>query len=153
MDKMIFRTQPSWAFSSNLTHEFCNGSKSHYRSLKEIVDDKGYAYIIKEICEDTVSFDVLCEEFERFLADGTSELFTYAVRLNEHYAVSLDSNIYLYRFSPEDILEQQAVFQWQYATVRKYIGDTWWYNDSEIIADIQQMSLLEFLEKYKGYVG
>ncbi len=150
---MIFRTQPSWAFSSNLTHECYSDSNSNDRSLKDIVDDRGYDYVIKKICEDTHSFDVLCEEFERFLVDGTSELFSYAVRLNEHYAVSLDSNIYLYRFSSEDILEQQAVFQWQYATVRKYIGDTWWYNDSEIIADIQQMSLLEFLEKYKGYVG
>lgn len=150
---MIFRTQPCWAFSSNLIHELYNDPRSNYMSLKDIVNDKGYEYVIKNVCEETFSFSVLCEEFERFLKDGTSELFTYAVQLNEKYAVSFDSNIHLYRFSPEDILEQQAVFKWHYAPVRKYIGDTWWYNDSEIIADIQQMSLVEFLEKYKGYVG
>lgn len=150
---MIFRTQPCWAFSSNLTHEFYKDPKSNYTSLKDVVDDKGYEYVIKKICEDTLSFDVLCEEFDRFLEDGTSAFFTYAVQLNENYAISITSNIYLYRFSPSDILEQQSAFKWLYAPVRKYVGDTWWYDDREIITDIQQLSFVEFMEKYKGYVG
>lgn len=150
---MIFRTQPCWAFSSNLTHELYSDPNVDYTSLKDLADNKGDEYVIKKVCEDTLSFDELRKDFERFLREGSSELFTYAVQLNENYAVSVNSNIYLYRFSPDDIREQQAVFKWHYASVRKYIGDTWWYSDEEIIADIQKLSLLEFWDKYKGYVG
>lgn len=150
---MIFRTQPCWAFSSNLTHELYNDPKTNCASLKALANNKGDEYVIKKVCEDTLSFGVLCEEFEHFLREGSSEFFTYAVQLNENYAVSVNSNIYLYRFSPEDIQEQKAVFKWHYASVRKYIGDAWWYSDEEIMTDIQKLSILEFWDKYKGYVG
>ena len=80
-------------------------------------------------------------------------MFTYAIPLNKNYALSVDANIYLYRFHPEDIREQQSVFKWCYAPVKKYIGDVWWYTEEEILEDIRKLSFLDFLEKYKGYVG
>lgn len=34
---------------------------------------------------------------------------------------------------------------------RKYLADAWWFEDAEILKDIQTMNLIDFLEKYKGW--
>lgn len=153
MEKMIFRMRNCFWFSLNFTNELRGRRKFPYSSLKDIADGKGLEYVIEEICEDNVPYNVLCEEFERFLKEGSSEYFAYAYRLNEKYAISTEPNLYLYRFSPEDILEQKAALKWLYAPTMKFVGDPWWYEDDEIISDIQHMSLLDFFDKYKGYDG
>lgn len=40
---------------------------------------------------------------------------------------------------------------WRYADSEKYLGDTWWYSDTEILHDLSHLDLLTFLERYKGY--
>ena len=152
MDKLIFRTTPCWAFSSKLDHELYSNPKAEYDSLKSLFDDKGPDYVIKNVFEDKLSYDQLCHEFEHFSQGGESRVFTYAIPLNKHFAVSIDSHIHLFYFYPRDLKTQRSVLKWNYAHAIKFAGDTWWYEDEEIVKDICKLSILAFLEKYKGYM-
>ena len=33
---------------------------------------------------------------------------------------------------------------------KKYLGDSWWFGDDEILKDVREMNVVAFLEKYKG---
>ena len=47
--------------------------------------------------------------------------------------------------------QQKEILPWVYMESKKYLGDTWWFDDEEIKKDVQELSLLDFLIKYKGY--
>ena len=43
------------------------------------------------------------------------------------------------------------IVPWHYADSKMYIGDTWGEQDDEIIESIQNLSVTDFLKRYKGY--
>ena len=44
-----------------------------------------------------------------------------------------------------------SLIPWFYADSKKYLGDTWWEKDFEIINDLKTLSIVDFYKKYKGY--
>jgi len=62
----------------------------------------------------------------------------------------LGANIYLYHLAPENEFYTKIV-PWHYADGQKYLGDTWWEQDDEILESFQKLSVLDFLKRYKGY--
>ena len=53
--------------------------------------------------------------------------------------------------NPDIARASEQLFPWVYMDSKKYLGDTWWFDDDEVLNDIQKMHMIDFLEKYKGY--
>lgn len=77
--------------------------------------------------------------------------FVKAYKINESFAVTLDANIYLFHLFPKGEVYTDIV-PWYYADSKKYLGDTWWETDSEILQNLNELSVIEFLSRYKGYI-
>lgn len=58
---------------------------------------------------------------------------------------------YLNESGTEKICDLYGEHKWAYMSSKKYLGDSWWFDDKEILKDVQKMNTIEFLEKYKGY--
>ena len=78
-----------------------------------------------------------------------NEDFWEAYVLSDEFAVRLDRNITLYHMPKSE--PALCLVPWRYADSEKYLGDTWWYSDAEILHDFSHLDLLTFLERYKGY--
>ena len=46
---------------------------------------------------------------------------------------------------------KKNILPWIYPESKRYLGDTWWSEDEEILNDLKKLSIIEFLDKYKGY--
>lgn len=77
--------------------------------------------------------------------------FIRAYEINDYYAVFLDANIYLFHLFPKGKIFTDIV-PWYYADTKKFIGDTWWDSDEEILQNLKNMSIIDFLDRYKGYM-
>ena len=77
--------------------------------------------------------------------------FVKAYKINESFAVTLDANIYLFHLFPKGEVYTDIV-PWYYADSKKYLGDTWWETDAEILQNLNELSVIEFLSRYKGYI-
>lgn len=71
--------------------------------------------------------------------------------LDSGFGVVVNEHIYLCHCNEAIMKQQDEVFPWLYMESKKYIGDTWWFDDKEVIEDITNLPLLKFYEKYKGY--
>jgi len=98
--------------------------------------------------EETLSFENLCMEYESFLESGNSDLFAWCYLLTKRYGVVIDHHITLYRFDKDIMSLQKNCFPWFYPEQDKYIADTWWFEDEEVLHDITHLSLVDFMEKY-----
>ena len=65
----------------------------------------------------------------------------------------LDANIYLFHLPGQENSLFLNVVPWSYADAKKYLGDTWWESDDEILQSIQTLSVIDFLKRYKGFIG
>jgi len=82
-----------------------------------------------------------------------NDFFSVLYRLDDEFALELSSNIYLYHLIPQKNDIYTLLVPWLYADGKKYLGDTWWEGDDEIINNIKSLSVVEFLKRYKGYYG
>lgn len=98
-----------------------------------------------------VPFETLLHEYRKTVASSESPLFAKMYWISETSGLVIDQNIYLYHCDPCPVWITYGEHKWAYMSSRKYLGDSWWFDDKEILEDIQEMNTVEFLEKYKGY--
>ena len=130
-------------------------TSKEYRSKKKLVEDFGYETLLNQLFEEKEeTYESLLQSYNELLKSGEKEndKFFVAYQMNENFGVYLNANIYLYHLPARDKVYTKIV-PWGYADSEKYLGDTWWEADEEILENIQKMSILEFLENYKGYFG
>lgn len=147
MQKKIIRTQQVWAINSQiiLTHT----NETH---LDKLCQKFGLDWVLREVFkEKTNSYQQLQEEYRKFLEGGESSLFATMYVLNPSFGVVIDEHIYLYHCFADTIRMQEEVLPWIYMESKKYLGDTWWFEPEEIINDLHEMTIYDFLEKYRGY--
>ena len=77
-------------------------------------------------------------------------LFLPAFRVDEEYALSLDQHILLHKLVRKEPPYGDLV-PWYYRYGQRYLGDAWWFSPEEILADLQGLSTVAFLKKYKGF--
>lgn len=77
-------------------------------------------------------------------------LFLPAFRVDEEYALSLDQHILLHKLVRKEPPYGDLV-PWYYRYGQRYLGDAWWSSPEEILADLQGLSTVAFLKKYKGF--
>lgn len=146
MDKVVIRTKIVTGISSKiLLHD---GEKT----LVEISKEKGKEYVLRNIFdENEFTFSQLSSEYEQFLNGVGGTVFAWMYKINTKFGIVIDEHIYLYHYDSSLSSSQNTLFGWEYMDSKKYLGDTWWSNDNEIVEDIQRLTILDFLEKYKGY--
>lgn len=147
MNKIIIRTKVVFGISSKI---ILSTDKDY--SLIEIEKKFGKEFVLQEIFEENeLSYKELCNQYYEFKRTGKSSLFAWMYKLNSKFGVVIDEHIYLYRYNNDNIEQQKLLFDWVYAENKRYMGDTWWSDDIEVLDDINNLSIIEFLEKYKGY--
>ena len=83
--------------------------------------------------------------------DEGNQLFLRAFKIDDEYAVSIDEHIYLRKLVKKTDEPYAHIIPWYYQYAQLYIGDAWWSSQEEILQDIQEMSFIGFLKKYKGF--
>lgn len=145
MEKVIIRTKAIRGISSKMIRK-----DSGVETLSELVSKYGKNSILKDVFEETdFTYEELCEEQNNFIQRGYSSVFMWMYRMDSEYGIGIDSHIYLYRYNLNISRQQQEVFGWEYGETSRYLCDTWWFDDEEVLEDIQSLSAVSFFEKYR----
>jgi len=82
-----------------------------------------------------------------------NEEFHVMYRFNDEFAIRLTHHIDLHHLALSDdewgILA--SIVPWHYVDGCCFLGDTWWETDNEILENINKMTVVNFLKRYKGY--
>ena len=145
MEKIVIRNKVVRCISSKLIYHAKDGE-----SFSEEIRRLGTAQLLKEIYEEDVESDVLEQEYHRFLNGSSSDYFRWMYITDEKFGIALDAHIDLYKFDPRIAELQKEWIPWIYPESKKYLGDTWWFEDDEILEDLKKLPIIGFLDKYRG---
>ncbi len=143
--KYIIRNQAAPCFSSRILQ--CLGENL---PLKDIVKTYGKDFILSSVCSEDMKSEELEHKYVEFLQNGNTNYFSWMYELQPNFGVIIDSHITLCHYDADAVQQQSMEFGWSYIDNKKYLGDTWWFEDQEIIHDLTQLSVVEFFQKYKG---
>ena len=146
MEKIVIRTKIVSGISSAIIRE-----SEEEEEICDLINRMGERELLKKIFDEEVLYDVLLKEYEKFRKGIESPFFSWMYVVYPKYGVVLDEHIYLYHYNPQIYNLCQTHIPWGYMESKKYLGDTWWTEDKEILRDLQILSTIEFLDKYKGY--
>ena len=144
MKQIIIRKEVTPALASRVS---LMGCKSYTISIPSL---EAADALLKTAVNETVPIASLLGEYRKFAEGGDSSLFARMYQISETSGLVIDQNIYLYHCDPCPVWVNWEENRWAYMSSRKYVGDPWWFEDAEILRDVQQMNLIDFLEKYKG---
>ena len=144
MKEILVRTKMVPYVSSEMINQY------ESKSLGALVNQYGNDHILATIFGEECSLEQLKKYFDN-RNNYPNQYFQSVFLVSNMYGVTIDSNIYLYRFDHEQIIQQLKLWNWCYAEAKIYIGDAWWFSNDEIICDIKKMPIINFLEKYKGF--
>ena len=111
--------------------------------------EENLEFLISSVFRETLSLGKLQEEYRSFLRTGKSQYFAWCYRLSSETGVVIDHHITLYHIIPDDVFWQKEFLDWYYPRGSKYLADTWWFDDEEVLQDLIHLSPLSFFEKYK----
>ena len=135
----------------NISSEIIRESRDD-ESFRDVIVRIGKEQLLSKILsENSVSYDALFREYNRFKKGGESEHFAWMYIINSGLGVVLDEHIYLYRYNDQIYNDLHELIPWAYVESKRYLGDTWWNEDSEILFDLKNLSVIDFLDKYKAF--
>lgn len=115
--------------------------------------------ILRELFEDEIeTCDIPSSMlYQKFLSTKSSfmenEEFHVMYRFNDEFAIRLTHHIDIHHLALSDdewgILA--SIVPWHYVDSCCFLGDTWWETDNEILENINKMTVVNFLKRYKGY--
>lgn len=151
MEKIIIRKKLVKGISSNYNLFI----EKEYATICDLKKDYNIDYLMVVLYEeDKKKYEELNEEFLVYKdveKECDSESFIICYKVDEHYAVKIDEHIVIYHLEEPIVFESKNLVPWWYASGELYIGDTWWFEKDEIVRDLIKLSILEFLNKYKGF--
>ena len=107
--------------------------------------------LLEQVFGEVEPYPVLLRRYEAFRTGAPDAGFCRMYPVHPAFGVVLDDHITLYHFEADTYALYRQAIPWVYAGNGKYMGDAWWYEDEEILQDLQTLSVPSFLEKYKGY--
>lgn len=129
-----------------------------YSSTTKLIQDFGWEKVMLSLFNENLDASSLKDSslfksYKMMLKSDKLENdeFIKAYQFNDSYAVFLDANIYLFHLFPKGEIFTDIV-PWYYADAKKFIGDTWWESDEEILQNLKHMPIVDFLDRYKGYM-
>lgn len=154
MEKIIVREKvlrlgQTWSNFLDMTQD------KSYNSTKELLKDFNEKEVLSRIFQEDVNSSILVDSslfkmYTKALYDGKdNEFFKVMYKINERFAVHVSKNIYLYHLTIKEQIYD--VVPWEYADSEKFLGDSWWEADEEILENIKSLSIIDFLDRYKGY--
>jgi len=156
MKKIVVRDKILERGQANSSYIYlCNDTD--YSSLEYFLRDYNYKLALEKIFGEEINSELLEDSslYELYKlaleSQQDNDYFKILYKISDEFAVHLTENIYLYHLIPKKGEIYSSITPWFYADSKKYFGDTWWENDSVIINDLINHSVVEFLEKYKGY--
>ena len=156
MDKIVLRNNVLGVGKINSELIRLCGTKK-YKDYEALEKDYSFSYIINVLFSENVdSSDFLSSNLHKeYLEcknnneDTSGFLQTYPI--SDDFCLHISNNIYLYHLVKLDNKLYPNFIPWFYADSKKYIGDSWWETDEEIIGKLQSLTLIDFLRHYKGY--
>ena len=156
MEKIIVRDKILERGHANSAYiNLCNDKE--YNTTIDFLQDYNYKILLNKIygeeidCEYLESSKLYYSYLSILETQKDNEYFKVLFRLDDEFAVHLSGNIYLYHLIPKNGEVYTSLIPWFYADSKKYLGDTWWEKDFEIINDLKTLSIVDFYKKYKGY--
>lgn len=128
-----------------------------FSNLKEFVSYYGISKIMTELLgesfeEDSLESSILYEKYLEVLESGNDNDYFYIMfKLREDMAVKLTEHISIYHLVAGLSIAGKSLLPWYYSDTKRYIADTWWENDEDILNDLFNMNFVDFMVKYKGY--
>ena len=146
MEKIIVRTKIASGISSKIIRY------GDDKTLFTLAQEYGLDSALKDIFgESDLTYQQLYDEYKRFVYDGSGTAFSWLYKINSSFGITIDEHIYLYHYDSTISESQKELFGWEYMDSKRYMGDSWWFGEEEILDDIQRLSVVDFMEKYKGY--
>ena len=156
MEKIIVRDKILERGHANSAYiNLCNDKE--YNTTIDFLQDYNYKILLNKIygeeidCEYLESSKLYYSYLSILETQKDNEYFKVLFRLDDEFAVHLSGNIYLYHLIPKNGEVYTSLIPWFYADSKKYLGDTWWEKDFEIINDLKTLSIVDLCKKYKGY--
>lgn len=147
MERVAIRENVFTGFSSAVTLASGDGE-----DIGELIERLGKDKVIKKVFGDQkLSYQDLADEYVEFIKGKKSALFSWMYIVDCRFGVVIDEHIYLCRYENSALDWQKQLCPWIYVKGKRYIGDPWWSEDEEILADIKKLNILDFAEKYKGF--
>lgn len=147
MDKIVIRKK----IIDNINSKIIQLDES-FNTIEDIIFKYDIDYILINLFgEEQLSYDMLMDEYYKFIDTGISEIYTYMYVLDNEYGLSIDNNINLYKINSKVNNSLKQYLPWIYVEGKRYVGDSWWFDDVEICRDIKSISFVEFIKKYKGF--
>lgn len=129
----------------------------HLSSHKEFLCHYGVKIIMNELLgenfeEDTIESSFLYKKYLETKNKGEdNDYFHIMYKLRDDMAVKLNEHIHIYHLVSGLNVAGKNIVPWYYYDSKKYIADTWWESDEAILKDFFNISLFDFMVKYKGY--
>ena len=134
----------------SLTSEYDNLSLAGFRKKF------GDYFIMKELFNGDIecpnlSDSLLYKKYQEVLdTEKDNDTFCKMYKIKDDLAVSIDAHIILHHITNLKIGDDR-ILPWECIDSKIYIADTWWETDEDILKDLNSLSLVDFLAKYKGY--
>lgn len=132
-------------------------SEYKFNSLEKFKDQFSDKYIMQELFDENINQEklkdsLLYKKYEEIReTDNDNEFFRKIYKVKDDLAVSLSEHIYLHYIIEPLKINNKRILPWECIGSKIYIADTWWETDEDILHDLTNMSLVDFMEKYKGY--
>ena len=105
---------------------------------------------LKIVYTDPEPYELLKKTYEEHTREKKSALFCTAYLLGKDLAVVIDQHITFCTLCERTENPNEKRIPWRYICNSRYMGDTWWFTDEEIISDLMELNSMDFLLKYKG---
>ena len=163
MEKIILSKNILKKGLTNSAFIYLTKGSNRYSDENKLIKKFGFKEVMKSLFNEDIESNTLAEsalyqfyseilnkDKEKDKCYKENDKFIELYKIDERFALKLDFNIYLYHLVPKDEFYTKMV-PWYYADSEKYLGDTWGEQDDEVIESIQNLSVIDFLKRYKGY--
>jgi len=151
MEKVVVRNKLVTSLLSNFI--FFNNDKT-FNSREEFLNFYGADKVMRAIFKEEETFAFLRKKYNEYVKSGDNDYFFEVTLIDDEYGIFISkksSHIYLVHLEPILKINNEKILNWNYCNNKKYIGDTWWSNNEEVINDISRMTMVDFYKKYKGF--
>lgn len=132
-------------------------AEGNFSTVDDFKKYHGLAKIMKELFNEEIGYTAKFEDttiyknyLEAFTTKQDNEFFQVMYKVGEELALKITEHIYLYHITRTNFAGGEIV-PWECVDSKLYVADTWWESDDNVLFDINNLSYIEFLTKYKGY--
>lgn len=156
MEKIIVREKILNRGQANSEYiNLCN--ETEYDTVEKFLKDYNAKIALSQLFGEEINCEQIEDSnlYDSYLSvlktQKENDDFQICYPLDDEFAVHISQNIYLYHLVPKNVEIYTQLTPWFYADSKKYLGDTWWEEDEQVIDDLKNLSLISFYKKYRCY--